>query len=554
MKGKRIVHPKKYYRKEENTEIEEQSVIDSEIASIVEAEKDSAGFSTDDILDDVRSVLPSIAIVGRPNVGKSSLFNAILKRRQAIVHFDSGVTRDRVSASAVYNNCRFTLFDTGGLGMYQGEKRGVGFWDQMIAEQVDAAIAQADTLLFVVDVQAGLNPLDREIAAKIRTCGKKVLLVANKSDNSTIEQQADEFHELGFSKIYPVSCLHRLGISEMMDDAVADMPRMKEGQTVNHPLRIAVLGRPNVGKSSIVNRMLGEERVIVSDVPGTTRDAIDTDFTLRCRDELVPACIVDTAGLRKRTKVEDAVEQYSMMRAAEALESCDIVLFVIEASKGAATSQDKTIARMIEESGKGCILVANKWDIRADGKKAQEILDEIRFTLPHMRYAPVVFTSATSGYNFNALYEAIAQLRGQMSQKITTSVLNRVIQDAVTKNLPPVVGTKPLKIYYGTMTSSTPPKAVLFVNKVEYCADTYRTYLVNYLRKAFGFVGFPVFLRLQERERRDLSEVVNHAGSIGKKHVANAKQYKERKQASIAKKIAKRAEQRKPSEYGAFED
>ncbi len=544
MKGKRAIRTKRIRRKnEEELEL---------LSPVTETEPETD--AEDDALTDVRTALPAIAIVGRPNVGKSSLFNAILKRRQAIVHFDSGVTRDRVSASGVFDHCRFTLFDTGGLGMYQGEKRGVGFWDRMIEEQVDAAIASADTILFVVDAQAGLSPLDKGIAAKIRTCGKKVLLVANKADNAGYEMHADEFHELGFDKIHTVSCLHRRGVDDMMAEAVAGLPRIREGKKIKRPLRIAVLGRPNVGKSSLVNRMLGEERVIVSDVPGTTRDTIDAEFMLRCRDEIVPAQIVDTAGLRKRSKVDDAVEQYSNMRAAEALESCDIVLFVIESSVGCATAQDKTIARMIEESGKGCILVANKWDIRADGQKAQTLLADIYESLPKMRYAPVVFTSAKSGYNFDALYEAIAQLRGQMTLKISTSLLNQVIQDAVTRSLPPVVGTKPLKIYYGTMISSTPPKAVLFVNKVSYCADTYKTYLVNYFRKAFGFVGYPVFLKLQERERRDLSEVVNHQGSVGKKHVANAKQYKEKKQKRISAKFEKRAEKRKASEYGAFED
>lgn len=550
MKGRRTVRTKRFRkRREEENELEAMSAVNGE-----QTPENDAETADDDALTDVRTALPAIAIVGRPNVGKSSLFNAILKRRQAIVHFDSGVTRDRVSASGVFDNCRFTLFDTGGLGMYQGEKRGVGFWDRMIEEQVDAAIASADTILFVVDAQTGLSPLDKGIAAKIRACGKKVLLVANKADNAGYDLHADEFHELGFDKIYTVSCLHRRGIDDMMSDAVADLPRIREGRKIKRRLRIAVLGRPNVGKSSIVNRMLGEERVIVSDVPGTTRDTIDTEFMLPCRDEIVPAQIVDTAGLRKRSKVDDAVEQYSNMRAAEALESCDIVLFVIESSVGCATAQDKSIARMIEESGKGCIIVANKWDIRADGEKAQTLLTEIYASLPKMRYAPVVFTSAKSGYNFDALYEAIAQLRGQMSLKISTSLLNQVIQDAVARSLPPVVGTKPLKIYYGTMTCSTPPKAVLFVNKVSYCADSYKTYLINYFRKAFGFVGFPVFLRLQERERRDLSEVVNHQGSTGKKHVANARQYKEKKQIRIAAKNEKRAAKRKTSEYGAFED
>lgn len=555
MKGKRTFRKNDYRTKHR----EEEDKIRGKLSSASAPDDADAPVTPDetaaaDALNDVRSALPSIAIVGRPNVGKSSLFNAILKRRQAIVHFDSGVTRDRVSASGVFDHCRFTLLDTGGLGMYEGEKKGIGFWDQMIARQVDAAVEAADTIIFVVDTQAGLNPLDRGIADRIRVCGKKILLAANKSDNPEEELHAGEFHELGFEKVFPVSCLHRRGIDSLMEEAVAGLPRVRESDKAPRRLKIAVLGRPNVGKSSIVNRMLGEERVIVSDVPGTTRDAIDSEFTLRCREEIVPAVLVDTAGLRKKSKVDGAVEQYSMMRAAEALEGCDIVLFVIDSSVGTPTSQDKTIAGMIEKSGRGCVIVANKWDIRADGIQAQSMLDEIQYALPKMKYAPVVFTSAKSGYNFGALYEAIAQVRAQLGMKVSTAMLNRVIQDAYQRNPAPVVGLKPLKIYYGAMIQSAPPKFVLFVNKTEYCSDPYKVYLVNYFRKAFGFIGFPIFIRLQERERRDLSEVVNHAGSIRKKRAANAKEYKERKKKRIAEKFERRAEAREESEYGAFED
>lgn len=513
MKGKRTVRHKNYGDYFEPTP--EQ----------LKAEIDSLG-TVDNPLTDVPCALPSIAIVGRPNVGKSSLFNAILRRRHAIVHFESGVTRDRVSASGVFNGCRFNLIDTGGLGMYSGERKGVGFWDQMIASQVDAAVASSESIIFVVDAQAGMSPLDAGIAERIRSCGKKIILVANKTDTRDDRLLSDEFHELGFDKIYPVSCLHRTGIGDVIEAATKDFPKNVTEARSKRPLRIAVLGRPNVGKSSIVNRVLGEDRVIVSDVAGTTRDAIDVEFTLRCNDELVPAVLVDTAGLRKKSKVDTAVEVFSMMRASEALQNCDIVLFVIEASKGAATSQDKTIARMIEESGKGCVIVANKWDLRADSVKAGEMLTEIYYTLPKMKYAPVVFTSALNGHNFGSLYEAIAQVRAQMGIKISTSMLNRVVQDAIQRNLPPVVGTKPLKIYYGTMVSTTPPRFVLFVNKVGYCAESYRMYLINYFRKAFDFVGFPIQIRLEERERRDLSEVINHTGSLNKKERITPKQRK----------------------------
>ncbi len=486
------------------------------------------------------NALPSIAIVGRPNVGKSSFFNCVLGKRLSIVHFDSGVTRDRVTTSAVWKRSMFLLTDTGGLGMYNGEKKGTTFWDQMIAEQADAAIESADTILFLVDAQSGLLPLDHEIAAKLRTCGKKVLLVANKADDRELEGHIDEFSELGFDKIYPVSCLHRKGIGDVMDDALEGLLRVSADDVpAENRLRIAVLGRPNVGKSSMVNRMLGENRVIVSDVPGTTRDAVDVEFTLKCDGTDVPALLVDTAGLRKKSKVDEAVEFYSNMRAQDALDSCDIVLFVLEASLGQATSQDKTIARMIEDSGQACILVVNKWDIRLDNSNKDSMLKEIRATLPKMAYAPAVFVSAANGWNFPELYETIAEVRAQLSVRVPTSMLNRVIQDATTKNLPPVIGSKPLKIYYGAMVGFAPPRFALVVNDKKLCADTYKTYLVNCFRKSFGLTGLPLRVKLEERSRRDLSEVVNHAGSHHKK-ISNAKQYKEAKAAQRERRIRKR--------------
>ena len=482
--------------------------------------------------------LPSLAIVGRPNVGKSSLFNAILGRRQAIVHFDCGVTRDRVSASGVWHGRRFNLIDTGGLGMFENETNSVGKWDKLIAEQVAAAIEDAAAILFVVDVQAGLLPLDHGIADRLRACGKPVYLIANKADNHSDVLLADDFHTLGFEHIHPVSCLHKRGIEDVLEDALSSIDPSDSDAYAAHALKIAVLGRPNVGKSSLVNRLIGKERVIVSDVAGTTRDSIDVEFELKCSDsETIRAVLVDTAGLRKKSKVDGAVEQYSMMRAQNSLDTCDIVLFVVEADKGAATSQDKTIARMIEESGKGCILVVNKWDIRPEKTSREELIREFRDSLPKMAYAPLVFVSALTGENLNVLYDLIAQVRAQLSARISTAMLNRVIQDAVTRTAPPVVGLKPLKIYYGTMTETAPPRFILFINKTDYCADSYKAYLSNYFRAAFNLVGVPIRIILQERDRRDLSEVVNHAGSTGKKKkFANAKQAKTAKKKSIFKK------------------
>lgn len=458
---------------------------------------------------DASLALPVIAIAGRPNVGKSSLFNAILRRRQAIVHFDCGVTRDRITASGVFEGRRFNLIDTGGLGMYAGEKRGVGFWDKMIEEQVEAAIESAVTILFVVDVTAGLNPLDKGIADRLRASGKKVILVVNKADNHEAEQGVNEFHALGFDHIHAVSCLHRIGIDSLMLDALDGVPvnTAADGEQGVKPLRLAVLGRPNVGKSSIVNRILGEERVIVSDVAGTTRDAVDIQFTLRCGDEDVPAVLVDTAGLRKKSKVDDAVEIYSMMRAEEALEKCDIVLFVIDAGTAGSTSQDKTIARMIQDSGKGCIIVANKWDTCEN--KQKEMRQVLADSLPQMSYAPLVPVSAKSGYNFRELFETVAELRAQMSVKVSTALLNKVVTDAQKKNLPPVTGGKLFRIYYGTMVGNCPPRFSLFVNDPKLCAENYKTYLEKYFRKAFSFRGFPIRLIFKSRRREELSEILN---------------------------------------------
>ena len=449
--------------------------------------------------------MPTIAIVGRPNVGKSSLFNAILGRRLAIVLSESGITRDRVACSGVFNGKRFNLIDTGGLGTYTGAKRNVDFWDQAIAKQVEAAIDDAEAILFVVDVQIGVHALDIEVANRLRSAGKRVILVANKCDNAKISESSDAFKALGFGNVRQVSCLHKFGVRDVMEDALQGVPRNDASAPDAKRLRIAVIGRPNVGKSSLVNKLLGEERVIVSDIPGTTRDAIDINFTLKCHEELVPATLVDTAGIRKRSKVDAAVEKFSVMRAEKAIEDSDIVLFVVEANEYGATSQDKTIANLIEDSARGCIIVVNKWDT-CSGKKQKVILEEFQRTLHHMIFAPIVFTCAHSGLNFPQLFETIAQLRAQMSVKISTGMVNRVIGDAVERNVAPVIGLKPFKIYYGTMLFNPPPTFALFVNDPKLCSDNYRSYLERYFRTAFEFIGFPIRLILKNRPRLEKGE------------------------------------------------
>ncbi len=457
----------------------------------------------------VRGTLPTVAIVGRPNVGKSSLFNAIIGRRLSIVHEQSGVTRDRVAAPASYHGRHFQLIDTGGLGMMIGEKRGVDVWDQAIAAQVEAAVESADLLILVGNVQDGLQLLDEEAARRLRSIGKPVLVVANKCDNPVYTAHADEFAALGFGEVFPVSCLHRSGIGRLLDAVTAALPVQETPEPVSGAaavadaaFKIAVVGRPNVGKSSLVNALLGEERVMVSDVAGTTRDAIDIDFQLEYRGEMRPAVLVDTAGLRRRGKVDTVVEYFSAMRAQSAVERADLVLFVVEASPDGVTAQDKHIAAMVEKSGKGCVLVANKYDLFQDEHKTRVLEAELRRTLPGMNYAPVVFVSARERRNLGTLLDLVAQVLEQTELRVPTGVLNRVLADAFAQRTPPVVGAAPLKLYYASMTGATPPKFLLFVNHPKYCAPNYLAYLRKALRTAFDFTGLPILMELRARPKK----------------------------------------------------
>jgi GTP-binding protein len=445
--------------------------------------------------------IPTVAIVGRPNVGKSSLFNAIIGRRLSIVHEMSGVTRDRIMAPASWQGKHFQLIDTGGLGTLIGEKKNVDIWDKRISEQCESAIEGADILIFVCNIQDGIVSLDEEVAERLRTCGRKVIVAANKADNSGMEENVHEFEAFGFNPIIPVSTLHRRNIGTLLDEVLQDIPQVSISDLENEPFGIAVVGRPNVGKSSIINCLLGDDRVIVSDTAGTTRDSVDIDFSLEYRDEEIPAKLIDTAGLRKKAKVRDAVEMFSIMRTKEAIERARFVLFLIEAGDQGTTAQDRRIARLIEESGKACVVVANKLDTCKE-HKIPRLLERIRYTMPGMSYAPVVFTSAIENYGMEAMLDQIAQVMEQMEVRIPTSMVNRVISDAVERVSPPVVGVAPLKTYYSAMISTEPPRFLLFVNNPKYCAPNYLTYLRNALRSAFDFTGLPIILELRARPKK----------------------------------------------------
>lgn len=457
--------------------------------------------------------LPVIAIVGRPNVGKSSLFNAIIGRRLSIVHEMPGVTRDRVIAPVVRGNHHFELIDTGGLGMLQGESRKVDVWDKRIADQVEAAIEGADVLIMVGNVVDGVVTLDQDVANKLRQSGKKILFAANKCDNPTLIDNAVEFMQLGFGKVYAVSCLHRTGINALVEEAIALLPRHKVKKTAEddaqevpadapRKINIAVVGRPNVGKSSLINALLGEERVMVSDVAGTTRDAIDVDFTIRYQSSERPATLVDTAGLRKTAKVDNLVEYFSVMRAKTAIEKADLVLFVVESSPDGVTAQDKRIASMIQTAGKGCVIVANKFDLFKSEYKVKQLQEELRYSLPGMTYSPVVFVSAKDKANLDGLLDQVAEVMEQLEVKIPTGILNRVLADAFVQNTPPVVGSAPLRMFYASMAGMMPPKIVIFVNNPKFCADNYLAFLKNVLRRSFDLTGLPIEIELRARPKK----------------------------------------------------
>ncbi|MEG2075180.1 MAG: ribosome biogenesis GTPase Der, partial [Victivallaceae bacterium] len=421
--------------------------------------------------------LPAVAIVGRPNVGKSSIFNSIIGRRLSIVHEMSGVTRDRVIAPVAVNDKHFQLIDTGGLGTLGGESRGLDVWDDRIGVQVNAAIEGADVLIMVVNVQEGIVPLDAEVADRLRTCGKPVVLAVNKCDNPQLTDDSVEFTKLGFDEIISVSCMHSTGIKELISRAMHHLDYSErngsfpvteddsaennadseadDADAVNTPVTgIAVIGRPNVGKSSLINALLGRERVIVSDVAGTTRDSIDIGFSIAYSGGERLVNLIDTAGLRKKAKVKDLVEYFSVMRTESAIKRAKLVLFLVECDQDGVTAQDRKIASMITEAGRACIIVANKWDICKSESTQKKLLDEIRYTLPGLSYAPVIFTSAKERYNLDLLLDQVVQILDLLEVRIPTSLVNQVIKDAYESASPPVIGAAPLKIYYSSMVSS----------------------------------------------------------------------------------------------------
>ncbi len=443
-----------------------------------------------------------VAIVGRPNVGKSALFNRLVQRRVSIVHEEEGVTRDRVACEANWNGERFELIDTGGLGHFDKEVS----TDQIVAStetQAEIAIADASFIIFVVDITAGAVPLDEEVARILHRSGRTVIIAANKADNSDREDSAYDFDLLGFPVI-PVSALHNRGINALMEALIPQLPQ-EENPTEKKPLRVAVVGRPNAGKSSYINRLLRDERVIVSDIPGTTRDSIEIPFTIGKGDSARHYQLIDTAGIQKETRSKSAVDWFSNLRTQKSIERSDVVVMMLDAETG-PTSRDKKVAAKIIEAQKGVLLLVNKWDLAKEADESitqTQYLPALRETLPFMGFAPILFVSAKDGYNIKRSIEAIDYVAAQTRTEITTGVLNRIIQKACDRYPPPIAKGKRLKIYYATQSGTEPIYIKLFVNNPDNARSNWVAYLKNQLRDAFGLEGAPMFLKLIARSRPD---------------------------------------------------
>ena len=438
---------------------------------------------------------PTVAIVGRPNVGKSTFFNYIVGKRISIVQDEPGVTRDRVYADATWKGRTFTLIDTGGI-----EPESEDIIVSQMREQANIAINIADVIIFLTDIKQGVTAADKEISLMLKKSKKPVVLVCNKADNfGKTSDDIYEFYNLGLGDPYPVSSVNALGIGDVLD-AIYENFGDEEEETDDTVIKVAVIGKPNVGKSSLINKILGENRVIVSDIAGTTRDAIDSEF----ENEFGKYVFIDTAGIRRKSKVEEQIEKYSVMRSLLAVERADVCLLMIDANEG-VTEQDKKIAGEAHEAGKGTIIVINKWDeYEKDEHTIEQYKKQVYNELSYLSYAPIIFISAKTGQRVNKLFELINQVASQNAMRVSTSVLNQVLNEAIAIVQPPTDKGKRLKIYYMTQASTKPPTFVVFVNDKKLFHFSYERYLVNQIRKEFTLTGTPVRIIVRERKEKDV--------------------------------------------------
>ena len=434
---------------------------------------------------------PIVAIVGRPNVGKSTLFNRIAEKRVSIVDDTPGVTRDRIYADAEWTGHEFALVDTGGIDFDENDAL-----LPAMRNQARLAMEEADVILFVVDGKVGITDVDEQIVGMLRTAKKPVVLAVNKVDSIKGIPDSYEFYGLGLGEPIAVSAVNALNLGDLLDAIVKELPENVEVADEPDTIRVAVVGRPNVGKSSLVNALLGEERLVVSNIPGTTRDAVDTYF----KQDGVTFVFVDTAGMRRRGKIDAALERYSVIRSLRAIDRADVVLMLIKAEEG-VSEQDKKIAGYVHESGRASVLVVNKWDlVKKDGKTSLRYTETMRQELGFMQYSPVVFLSALTKQRVTRIPEVVKYVAEQHAMRVSTSLLNQVVRDAVGINPPPSDRGRKLKIYYATQAAVKPPTIVFFVNDPELMHFSYLRFLENQLREAFGFEGTPLKLVVRPRQ------------------------------------------------------
>ena len=438
---------------------------------------------------------PTVAIVGRPNVGKSTLFNYIVGKRISIVEDTPGVTRDRVYAEGNWRGRSFTLVDTGGI-----EPESDDVILSQMREQANLAISMADVIVFVTDLKQGVTAADSDIALMLKKSKKPIVLVCNKADNyGKVPDDIYEFYNLGLGEPYRVSAANAIGIGDMLDAIYEALPPQTDDENDEEIIKVAIIGKPNVGKSSLVNKILGENRVIVSNVAGTTRDAIDSEF----ENEFGKYVFIDTAGIRRKSKVSENLEKYSVMRSLLAVERADVCLLMIDANEG-VTEQDTKIAGEAHEAGKGIIIVVNKWDEYEKGNGTlEQYKKDVYNKLSYLSYAPILFISAKTGQRVNKLFEMINSVASQNALRVSTSVLNQVLNEAIAIVQPPTDKGKRLRIFYMTQASTKPPTFVVFVNDKNLFHFSYERYLVNQIRKEFGLVGTPVRIIVRERVEKE---------------------------------------------------
>jgi len=435
---------------------------------------------------------PIVAIVGRPNVGKSTFFNKIAGKRISIVDDKPGVTRDRIYSEAEWLSTSFTLIDTGGI-----EPDSKDFILMQMRRQAQVAMETADVIIFMVDGREGLVPADEEVANILRITGKPVILVVNKVDTHIPPPNFYDFYGLGLGEPIPISSTNAFGLGDLLDSVVALFPEARENDYDEDVIKVAVIGKTNVGKSSLINTVLGEERVIVSDVAGTTRDAIDTPFH-HGDDKYV---FIDTAGMRKKSKVVENIERYSVLRALTAIERADVCMMVIDALEG-VTEQDKKIAGYAHDNGKATVIVVNKWDlVEKETNTMNEYIKKIKNELSFMLYAPIIFVSAKTKQRIHQILETVKFISNQHSMRISTGMLNDIIGEATLLNQPPSDKGKRLKIFYATQVAVRPPRFIIFINDLELAHFSYTRYLENKIRDAFGFEGTPIVIENREKGR-----------------------------------------------------